>query len=164
MNVALPRTFWAGWRRCDWLRTATIAVSTLSSDDDGDGVADGRDLARISGSLDWRRNWTTPSGFAISALSTVAADSYVISQDDDFGGSPRRFSGAAAVELRWPWVKSTAGNVTHLIEPVVQAVLVVAPACGHPERRFTPLSSSMKAIFSHWTAFPVTMLSRAARD
>ena len=111
--------------------------SALSSDIDGDGVADGRDLARIGLTLDWRRNWTTTSGIEISALSNLSADSYSIAQDDAFGGNPRRVAGAVGVELRWPWVKSSAGNVTQLIEPVVQAVLSSRPLSTIPNGNST---------------------------
>ena len=106
--------------------------STLGADTDGDGVADGRDLARVSLSFDWRRNWTTSGGIAISALSTAAVDNYTIVQDDTFGGTPSRASGALGLELRWPWVKTNARGVTQLIEPVMQAVLSSKPVTDIP--------------------------------
>lgn len=106
--------------------------SALGADTDGDGVADGRDLARISLSFDWRRNWTTPGGIAIAALSTAALDRYSIVQDDAFAGSPTRASGAVGVELRWPWVKTDARGVTQLIEPVAQFVVSSQPVAAIP--------------------------------
>ena len=106
--------------------------STLATDSDGDGVADGRDLARISLSFDWRRNWSTTGGLAVALLASGAVDNYTIVQDEAFGGTPRRATGAAGVELRWPWVKAGAGGVTHLIEPVVQAVVSSRPMLAIP--------------------------------
>ena len=106
--------------------------SALGADTDGDGVADGRDLARVSLSFDWRRNWTTPGGIAVSALSTAALDRYSIVQDDAFAGTPSRASGAVGVELRWPWVKTAARGVTQLIEPVAQFVVSSQPAAAIP--------------------------------
>lgn len=106
--------------------------ATLGADSDGDGVADGRDLGRISLSFDWRRTWTTTGGLVLSALSTGAVDSYSITQDDVFGGTPQRFSGAVGVELRWPLVKSGANGVTQTIEPVVQAVVSSRPVTDIP--------------------------------
>ena len=107
-------------------------TSGLAGDNDGDGVADGRDLTRLSLALDWRRNWTSRGGLAVSALSNLAVDSYAIAQDDAFGGTPRRVSGAAGVELRWPLVKSSPGNITQMIEPVVQAVISSQPLSTIP--------------------------------
>lgn len=101
--------------------------ASSGADNNGDGVADGRDLERISLSFDWRRNWTTANGLAISTLATGATDIYSIVQDNAFAGNPRRVSGAVALELRWPLVKSGQNGVTQLIEPVVQFVTSTAP-------------------------------------
>lgn len=91
-------------------------------DGDGDGVADGRDLERVSLSFDWRRNWTTPQGIVVSGLTAAAADLYSIVQDADFAGTPHRVSGAVGIELRWPLVKSAKDGSRRLIEPIVQFV------------------------------------------
>lgn len=97
-------------------------ASRSGVDGNGDGVADGRDLLRISLSADWRRNWTTDSGLVISALANGAVDGYSIVQDNDFVGSPVRASGASGVELRWPLIRSRPDGATELIEPVLQFV------------------------------------------
>ncbi|MDO8885200.1 MAG: LPS assembly protein LptD [Pseudotabrizicola sp.] len=94
---------------------------------DPDGAAGplpalGRDVSRASLRLDWRRNWELPMGIMASVLGEVTADAYKIGQDDSFGGGPSRLHGGAAMELRWPWAKSGAQGVGHLIEPVVQFV------------------------------------------
>jgi LPS-assembly protein len=107
-------------------------VATVRLDTHGDRVTEGRDVGRVSLSFDWRRNWTTSGGIAVSALSTGAVDSYSISQDPEFDGTPRRFSGAVGVELRWPLVKASGAGVTQLIEPVVQAVLSSSPSTDIP--------------------------------
>ncbi len=91
-------------------------------DSDGDGFADGRDVRRVSLKLDWRRNVTLPMGIVGSALGEVVADVYDVTQDATFAGSTTRISGAAAVELRWPWMRSGADGHSDLIEPVFQAV------------------------------------------
>ncbi len=108
-------------------------VAAVRLDTHGDRVTSGRDMGRVSLSFDWRRNWTTAGGIAVSALSTGALDSYSITQGNDrFDGTPRRLSGAVGVELRWPMVKASAGGVTQLIEPVVQAVLSSSPSSDIP--------------------------------
>lgn len=88
---------------------------------DGDGVADGRDLSRISLRLDWRRNWVLPGGVLGAVVAETTGDIYDIGQDAIYEGTTSRLDAAAAVELRWPWVGSFGpGGATHVIEPVVQ--------------------------------------------
>ncbi len=97
--------------------------SSLDTDVNGDGVADGRDVARATLMTDWRRNWTLTNGMVVSGGFQAAADVYAIHQDDSFPGTVTRFTPAAAVELRWPWVKTEArGGAAQVIEPVVQLV------------------------------------------
>ncbi len=93
-----------------------------ATDDDGDGIADGRDLARLSVRGDWRRNWTGPAGVQVAALADVRADLYAIGDDAAYSGLTEQTFAAAAIELRWPWVKTTTRGVGHVIEPVVQLV------------------------------------------
>ncbi|MBN2630591.1 MAG: LPS-assembly protein LptD [Rhodobacteraceae bacterium] len=89
---------------------------------DLDTIADGRDVARASLRLDWRRNWTLPWGMVASTLAEVTTDAYRIAEDARFGGSTTRSHPAVAVELRWPWAKTAANGVGHVIEPVAQFV------------------------------------------
>lgn len=82
----------------------------------------GRDLARASLRLDWRRKWTLRNGMVASVLGEINADYYSISQ-----GLPGELNGsqitpAAAVELRWPFVKTTTAGASHVLEPVIQLV------------------------------------------
>jgi LPS-assembly protein len=98
--------------------------SDALGDSDGDGISDGRDVARASFRIDWRRNWFLQNGIEIAVAAEGAADIYSIGQDPAVGGQTTRLHGAAAVELRWPWVRHGAG-ATQVIEPVVQ--IVAAP-------------------------------------
>lgn len=99
--------------------------SDVATDTDGDGISDGRDVARASARIDWRRSWTLPSGIEATLAAEGSADLYTISQDVNFAGSTTRTHGAVATELRWPWSKTGRGGANHVIEPVVQ--LVVSP-------------------------------------
>ena len=103
-------------------------ASTSPLDTNGDSIADGRDLGRITLQANWRRNWTASNGIELSTLAEVSADFYAIAQDAVYAGNPTRATGTAAVELRWPWVKANAAGVSQLIEPVLQ--LVVSPRPG----------------------------------
>jgi LPS-assembly protein len=98
--------------------------STVSTDANGDGVTDGRDIARATLAADWSRNWTLANGMILSGGFMAAADFYSIGQDASYPGTVTRFTPAAMVELRWPWVKTeTKSGATQVIEPVAQLVL-----------------------------------------
>lgn len=98
-------------------------TSALNLDGDGDGIADGRDVARGSIKADWRRDWVLGNGMVAGLLGEAQADLYAINQDASEAGTEARLHGALAAELRWPWVRPGKGGVAHVIEPVVQLVL-----------------------------------------
>jgi LPS-assembly protein len=91
-------------------------------DADLDGIADGRDLGRISARIDWRRSFLLPMGIEATVLGEMTADAYTIAQDAVFQGNTSRTHGNAGVELRWPWMKAGAGSAMHVIEPVAQLI------------------------------------------
>ncbi len=100
-----------------------------SSDDpfDPDGPAGpanayGRDLWRNSLTLDWQRNWILDNGMIVTSKGEITGDAYSIKQDDSFEGQHMRLHGGLATELRWPLLKSDAGGVGHIIEPIAQFV------------------------------------------
>ena len=97
--------------------------SSLAFDANGDGIVDGRDVSRATLSLGWHKSWVMPNGMVFSGATDLTADVYSIAQDVTFPGSVTRFLPQAAVELRWPWVRSSAGGASQVIEPVVQLVL-----------------------------------------
>ncbi|PQV58716.1 LPS-assembly protein [Defluviimonas denitrificans] len=97
--------------------------STLAFDANGDGIVDGRDVSRATLSLGWHKSWVMPNGMVFSGATDLTADVYSISQDVTFPGSVTRFLPQAAVELRWPWVRSSGNGASQVIEPVVQLVL-----------------------------------------
>lgn len=100
-------------------------VRTSSSPLDGadsDTIADGRDLARVSARIDWRRSFFLPGGIEGVILGEATADAYRISEDAVFNGKTTRSHGSVGVEFRWPWVKATDSGATHVIEPVAQFI------------------------------------------
>ena len=86
------------------------------SDDNG---PNGRDMARGSFGLDWRRSEILPGGVLGAALMGLDADIYRIAQDNDFDDLVTRIDPMIGVELRWPLIGHSAG-ATHLVEPVAQ--------------------------------------------
>ena len=79
----------------------------------------GRDMARGSLGIDWRRSQILPGGVVGAALASFDADIYRIAQDSRFDDIVARGTPMAGVELRWP-LMGHAGGATHLVEPVVQ--------------------------------------------
>ncbi|MGO4915466.1 LPS-assembly protein LptD [Pseudogemmobacter sp. W21_MBD1_M6] len=96
--------------------------SNSAVDSDGDGIADGLDVLRASARLDWRRNWTLRNGIQISGLAQTNLDFYATNDDPAYAAELSHLTRFAALELRWPWVKSTAGGASHVIEPIAQLV------------------------------------------
>lgn len=104
--------------------TATLAVEALAvtrrSDEPAMGI--GRDVARVTARLRWRRDWLLPAGVQIAALADLQADSWRLRQDDSRPAQIDRFSPAMGLELRWPLIRAAPGGARHLLEPVAQLV------------------------------------------
>lgn len=100
---------------------ATAGLEALSyyrrSDSNG---ALGRDVARLSGFFDWRRDMILSGGVLLAFEGALHGDVYTTEQDSDFEGTRTRVAPFAGVELRYPLARQDRGGVTHLIEPVVQ--------------------------------------------
>jgi LPS-assembly protein len=94
--------------------------ATVATDSDGDGIADGRDMARATVRADWRRDTVVGPGLQVALLAEAAADLYSIAQDAPVQGTQGRLSGGVGVELRWPLVRVDGGGATQVLEPVVQ--------------------------------------------
>ncbi|MFN4158384.1 MAG: LPS-assembly protein LptD [Gemmobacter sp.] len=97
-------------------------AATAGIDSDGDGISDGRDMARATIRADWRREAVVGPGVQLALLSELSADLYAIRQDDLAQGTRARLAGGAGVELRWPLTRSDAGGAVQVIEPVVQVL------------------------------------------
>jgi LPS-assembly protein len=80
----------------------------------------GRDAARLSGFVDWRRDAVLPGGVVMAVEGALHADIYNTWQDSAFAATEARAAPFLAVELRYPLARATARGVTHLIEPVAQ--------------------------------------------
>lgn len=92
---------------------------------DADGIADGRDLDRVSMALDWRRSAILPGGLVLGAEARLSADYYAIAQDAVYAGRHLRLNGILAADIGYPMIRSGKDGASHLIEPLLQ--LVAAP-------------------------------------
>ncbi|WP_265499159.1 LPS-assembly protein LptD [Paracoccus beibuensis] len=81
----------------------------------------GRDMARASVGLDWRRSQILPGGVVAAALAGLDADIYRVAQDDRYDDIVTRVDPQVGVELRWP-LATSRGGATHMVEPVVQVL------------------------------------------
>ena len=109
------------------LRFAAVAHghyrnSDLSTDGlDTDPWADGRDVARLTTSLDWHKSWTIPAGILARFQTGLVLDHFEIRQAGNTSASQAtELTPMVSLELRWPWLKSSPKDVTHVIEPVAQ--------------------------------------------
>ena len=96
--------------------------SSLTTDGvDFDVFADGRDVSRVTGSVDWLRSWTLVGGIRSSFQTGIAVDSFDIRQAGvTSDSSATEVTPTASLVLRWPFAKTTRTGVTHVVEPVVQ--------------------------------------------
>ncbi len=112
-------------------RTSSNPFDSLDPEK-ADGIADGRDLSRLSARFDWRRSFVSDLGFVTTILGEAQVDAYRLRQDASYAGRYTRSHAAAGIELRWPWVKATGTGATHVIEPVVQLIGATRDDSGLP--------------------------------
>ena len=99
---------------------------------DADTISDGRDISRLSASLDWRRDWVIGHGMLLGAQTAMAWSHTVVSEDAVYADTTSYLWGAAAVDLRWPLVRPTAGGGRMVLEPVFQLVWADDRTSGLP--------------------------------
>jgi len=93
-----------------------LGIYRRSSAPDGRG----RDTARMSGILDWRRDQVFANGTVGSLLAGGRLDYYASRQNDPSEETGLFGTGAIGAELRWPMVRESIDGSRQLIEPVVQ--------------------------------------------
>lgn len=96
-----------------------------SSDVDTDGpdadlIVDGRDVARINGQVDWIHRAILRGGFVTDTQIGASFNFFDISQDSTFAQNHSDLTSHAALALRYPMIRRSAGGVVDLLEPVVQ--------------------------------------------
>ena len=112
--------------------TSLSRFSSEAADTNGDGVNDiyrglKGNMNRLSGELEWERTFDGPGGLQITPLLAARGDVFGLAMDNpaDYTGgytsndAPARALFTAGVELRYPWLITTA-NSSHIIEPIAQ--------------------------------------------
>ncbi|MEL6451400.1 MAG: LPS assembly protein LptD [Pseudomonadota bacterium] len=93
--------------------------SDVTTDVNGDGIVDGRDGLRFNVDAEWLRTYLV-GGMQVQTRLGIAGDSIKISDDDTFDGGDSGLAPSAAVVLRYPMVRRSAGGVTQFLEPFAQ--------------------------------------------
>lgn len=109
----------------------------------------GRDVSRLTGVLDWRREWIGRTGIQLAARTQLRLDQTWVSQDSRFQDQITEVTPSASVELRWPWSKQQ-GRVTQVIEPI--AMIAWTPE----EDRETPNDESTQLEFDEGNLFALS--------
>lgn len=97
----------------------THAHYRSSSLDSADPVVTGRDVGRISGDLVWRRDWTL-RGLRADWQMGLGLDAFLIRQGGTFGDEVVNATPMAALTLRYPMTRATAGGGSQFLEPLLQ--------------------------------------------
>lgn len=83
----------------------------------------GRDVLRLGGGADWRREVTLKNGLQMATIADLQFDAYQVNDDPAFTENAiTRLVPTLGVELRWPFAKTTS-RATHVIEPIAQILL-----------------------------------------
>ncbi len=79
---------------------------------------DGRDVMRVGGGSDWRRDWTIGPGLLTTISTGAELDLYHL-REGDGSGNRNEFRTVPWIraELRWPLARTT-GTAVHVLEPV----------------------------------------------
>lgn len=109
--------------------------SNLDFDNDGDGVADGRDVLRLNADVEWLKDYQL-GGLQVQTTLGLSADAFYIEEDADFDDNDSGFAPKAAVTLRYPMTRTDNG-VTQLIEPLVQVGWVGGDGLDVPNEEST---------------------------
>ena len=80
----------------------------------------GRDVARLTADIDWRRTWHLASGLVAQWQIGAAADAFSVYNDANFANSETRLAPRSALTLRLPMSKRGATGHQYYLEPIVQ--------------------------------------------
>ena len=115
---------------------------------DTDSFVDGRDIGRLTASMDWRKDWITPQGIVIAALTDLSYNHTFIQDDAAFtDDAVSTFVGQTGVELRYPMVKTTPA-ASFVLEPVVQILWSEQQSTTLPNDESTLLELDEGNLFS----------------
>tara|TARA_R110002049_G_scaffold81152_2_gene206243 strand:- start:2357 stop:4516 length:2160 start_codon:yes stop_codon:yes gene_type:complete len=95
-------------------------TSDLSTDGDGDGEADGRDVSRLNGEAEWLRRFTFGNGLVTDLQAGASFGLFNIAQDAFYSERHYDLVPQASVAFRYPMQRREARGVVQQFEPIVQ--------------------------------------------
>ncbi|WP_116087337.1 LPS-assembly protein LptD [Tropicimonas sp. IMCC34011] len=134
----------------------TLAAHGHERRSNDDGI--GRDVGRVSAIADWNRGWVGPAGILLSAETRLRFDHTTVAEDSTFDEDITRFTPAAAVELRWPLVRTGSAGAGQVLEPVAQ--IVYTPEAGEGD---TPQDESTQLELDEGNLFAFSRYPAADR-
>ncbi|NNE51373.1 MAG: LPS-assembly protein LptD [Sulfitobacter sp.] len=87
---------------------------------DADTVVDGRDVARLTGRVNWLRRDTLRWGLVSDIQVGASFGAFDITQDNTFAQNHADIAPHAAIALRYPMIRRGQGGIVQMLEPVVQ--------------------------------------------
>ncbi len=91
---------------------------------------DGNDTARMTIGADWERQKILPWGLSLRGFAEVRGDAFVFDEFSGVGSATEfRFAPLAGIEARYPLIHEQANGVSHVLEPIAQAI--IAPYGGN---------------------------------
>lgn len=114
-RIGLDHTTLGGTLRLQLGARAHARRSTI------DGVQ-GRDVARAHVQIGWRRSEVLPGGIVTTAAVDARADHIRVQDDLAFATPINRTAVQGMLEFRWPFARTEASGVSHVVEPVVQLI------------------------------------------
>ena len=97
---------------------AGFSGTTLNRLSDDDQV--GRDVSRITASLGWTTTTVLGPGIVAEGEARLDLDQYAVEEDSTLPDTGQRATPAAALSLSWPFARTDASGVRHLLQPTVQ--------------------------------------------
>ena len=112
-------------------------TSDSANDSDGDGVSDGRDVARINAKVEYLRRFTYRNGLVADVQFAAMADAFEVSQDNTFPRDTSETSAHAALTLRYPMQRTSQNGVVQQLEPLVQVGFTTGNRLNIPNEEST---------------------------
>src|SRR5690606_50269 len=86
--------------------------------------SNGRDATRFTLGADWERHEILPIGLGVTGFGQLRGDLHSAEHDPTIDDTPTaRLTGHAGLELRYPLIWDQPGGASHIVEPVVQAII-----------------------------------------
>lgn len=105
--------------------TATAGLSAFTARRTSDLDGAGRDVARLTASLEWERSEVFGPGLVATATARATARTYEVADDAAYPGRIAEVLPEAALTLRWPLARDGANGARQVLEPV--AMLAWSP-------------------------------------